>query len=294
VGLAAHKERVSIVNLSIAIPCYNGAAYIGRVIETALKQTHSADEIIVVDDGSIDNSAQIVQAYPVTLIQHASNEGLAAARNTALNAVNSEIILFVDADALAAPDLVETVLKGYDAGDVCLAGVGGQGIEANIQSLADRWRRAHASQGHGPVRKYVPYLFGLCMSYRVSKLRAIGGFRLDFRTNAEDMDAGLRLNAAGFRLLYLPEAHVYHQRTDDVASLKRMMAAWYSAAYRAKRRNNVHPWTLFAGTLRRMIADPITDVIVKRDPALAGLDFRLCGVKFKALWQAAQTREITP
>ena len=277
------------MKISVAIPCYNGEAYISRAIDAILAQTQPAHEIIVIDDGSTDQSAMIIKACPVTLIQHPSNLGLAAARNTAMLAASGEVLLFVDADAFAAPDVIELLSAAYEQGDGCLGGVGGQGIESNIQSLADRWRRAHASQGHGAERKYVPYLFGLCMSYRLTALRQIGGFSTGFRTNGEDMDAGIRMNAAGFRLLYLPEVQVFHQRSDNLASLKRTMAAWYSAAYRAKRRNQARPWTLFVGTLRRMITDPIKDAVVKRDLALAQLSFVLCGVKLKALWQAAQT-----
>jgi GT2 family glycosyltransferase len=127
------------------------------------------------------------------------------------------------------------------------------------------------------------------MSYRVEMLRKVGGFNAAFRTNAEDVDIGLRLNAAGYRLLYLPQAQVFHQRADDQDSLTRAMATWYGAAYRAKRCNNAHPWTLFAGTLRRMVADPIKDVVVLRDPALAWLSLKLCGVKCQALWRARHT-----
>jgi glycosyltransferase involved in cell wall biosynthesis len=276
------------MKISVAIPCYNGAAYVGRAIESILEQTHPASEILVVDDGSTDSSAAIVKSYPVTLLPHAANQGLAAARNTAIQAAGGEILLFMDVDAYAAPDLIEVLMTAYAGGNEHLGGVGGQGIESNIRSIADRWRRAHASQGHGSTRKYVPHLFGLCMSYRLVALRRLGGFDTAFRTNAEDIDLGLRLTAAGFELLYLPEARVFHQRTDDTASLKRAMAAWYGAAYHARQQNNAQPWRLFAGTLRRVVADPVKDVFVWRAPVLVPLSITLSGVKLRALWQAAR------
>ncbi|TFG67248.1 MAG: glycosyltransferase, partial [Anaerolineales bacterium] len=69
--------------MSMLIPCYNRAHHIGHVIQHVLDQTLSAAEVIVVDDASTDESASIIQAYPVTLIRHGVNQGPAAARNTA-------------------------------------------------------------------------------------------------------------------------------------------------------------------------------------------------------------------
>lgn len=272
------------MKVTVAIPCFNGAAHIGRAIEAILNQSRPADEVLIVDDGSTDNSAQIVRRYPVRLIPHNGNRGLATVRNTAIASASGDVLVFVDADAYAAPRLLESLMRGYDGPEV--GGVGGQGIEANVQSRADRWRRAHASQSHGRRPREVDFLYGLCMSFHQDALREVGGFNPTFRTNAEDIDIGLRLNAAGHCLRYEPEAKVYHQRTDDEASLKRTMAAWYAAAYRAKRLNRAQPWRLFAGTLRRIVADPLIDIFVIRDPALVPLSLSIGLIKLRALLQA--------
>jgi GT2 family glycosyltransferase len=272
------------MNITVAIPCYNGAAYVGRAIKAVLDQSRPADEILVVDDGSTDDSAEIIRRYPVRFIQHDGNKGLAAARNSAIAAASGDVLVFVDVDAYADRHLLAVMLEGYREPQV--AGVGGQGIEANIHSRADRWRKAHASQSHGQRPKEVDFLYGLCMSFRLDALREVGGFDPAFRTNAEDMDIGLRLNAAGYRLRYEPGARVYHQRTDDVASLKRAMTAWYAGAYRAKRSNQAQPWRLFAGTLRRIIRDPLEDIFVTRELALAPLSVSIGIIKMKALLRA--------
>ena len=273
------------MTVTAAIPCYNGAGFLGGAIESLLAQTRPAEEILVIDDGSTDGSVAIARDYPVTLIRHGHNQGLAAARNTAIAGAQGAIIAFLDVDAIAAPDWIEVLLSGYEPG---VGGVGGQGIEANVHSLADRWRQAHASQNHGPHPKDVDYLVGLCMSFRRHALERVGGFDLGFRTNAEDMDVGMRLRNAGYRLRYLPGARVFHQRTDDEASLKRTMAAWYSAAYRARKANRQYPWKLFAGTLRRIIADPVSDLVSRRDARMARLSWQIGWLKLHALWQAAR------
>ena len=273
------------MTVTAAIPCYNGASFLGGAIESLLAQTRPAEEILVIDDGSTDGSAGIARDYPVTLMQHEHNQGLAAARNTAISKAEGDIIAFLDVDAGAAPDWIEVLLSGYEPN---VGGVGGQGIEANIHSLADRWRKAHASQNHGQRPKDVEYLVGLCMSFRREALARVGGFDLAFHANGEDMDIGMRLTAAGYRLRYVPGARVYHQRTDDETSLKRTMSAWYSAAYRARKANRQYPWKLFAGTLRRIIADPVADLVHHRDPEMARLSWQIGWIKLHALWQAAR------
>lgn len=273
------------MRVTAAIPCYNGGDYVGRTIESLLTQSRPADQILVIDDGSTDGSAEIVHRYPVRLVQHEQNKGLSAARNTAIAAATGDILAFIDVDALADPDWLKVLLGGYD--DSRVGGVGGQGIESNIHSLADRWRKVHASQGHGDAPRDVEFLYGLCMSFRLSALREVGGFNAAFRTNGEDIDVGLRLGAAGFRLRYLPGAKVYHQRTDDELSLTRTMEAWCVAAYHAKCVNQHQPWRVFAGTLRRIVVDPCSDLLFERDPVLARLSWRIGWAKLRALWRAA-------
>jgi glycosyltransferase involved in cell wall biosynthesis len=278
------------VKITVAVPCYNGAAYVGRTIESLLNQSRSADEILVVDDGSTDESAEIARRYPVKLVQHEHNAGLSAARNTAIAAATGEILAFIDVDAFADRDWLKVLLSGYN-NDVQVGGVGGQGVEVNVHSLADRWRRAHASQGHGDRPKDVEFLFGLCMSFRLDALREVGGFNEAFRTNGEDVEIGIRLNAAGYRLRYLPGAKVYHQRTDDESSLERTMMAWCTAAYQAKCVNHHQPWRVFAGTLRRIVVDPLSDLVVRRDPAMARLSWQIGWKKLYALWRTIRELE---
>jgi glycosyltransferase involved in cell wall biosynthesis len=275
------------MKVSVAIPCYNQAAFIGGAIQSVLDQSRPADEVLVVDDGSTDDSAAIIEQYPVILVSHAENRGLSAARNTALERATGDVLVFIDGDGVADTDLVRVLLTGYED-NPRVAGVGGQGVEVRIHTVADRWRRAHASQGHGDTAIDVEFLYGLCMSFRTELLRSIGGFDVTLRTNAEDMDIGLRLTRAGYRLRYLPEARVYHQRTDDLRSLYTTMASWYKWAYVSRSRNDAQPWRLLFGTLRRLITDPLSDLIVARDYELARLSWQLGWVKLHALWQAAQ------
>jgi glycosyltransferase involved in cell wall biosynthesis len=89
----------SDLTISVVIPAYNAEKYITRSIESVLAQTRPADEIIVVDDGSSDNTAEVVRSFgdKVILIEQ-ENSGASVARNTGIEAAKSEWIAFLDAD----------------------------------------------------------------------------------------------------------------------------------------------------------------------------------------------------
>ncbi|MFH1969179.1 MAG: glycosyltransferase, partial [Verrucomicrobiota bacterium] len=241
--------------ISVLIPCYNQARHIRRVVEATLDQSRPPDEIIVVDDVSQDESVAILRQLSVRLICHEQNQGPAVARNTALQAASGDIVVYIDSDAYADRRLIEALLDAYrQPARRPLAGVGGRGVEEHVVTLYDRWRRLHARQDFGPARRdNVPYLFGLCMSFEREALLKVNGFDPFFPTSAgEDFELGYRLQRAGFMLRYTPEAIVYHQHSDDSEErLKRIQYNWYYWSYLAKHRTRSHPWTLYAGTLRR-------------------------------------------
>lgn len=103
--------------VSIIIPCYNAGRWLAQTLESALAQTHPSIEIIVVDDGSSDNSLAIARSFEprgVCVVAQA-NSGASAARNHGLRLARGEFILFLDADDLLSPDAVArqaTALEG--------------------------------------------------------------------------------------------------------------------------------------------------------------------------------------
>ena len=135
------------MKLSVYIPCYNAASYLERSITGLLNQTRPPDEILIIDDGSTDNTVEIASRFPVRVIRHAKNKGLAAARNTAFANASFELVGAIDADVLPAPDWLEHLSKHFD--DPNVAGTGGRLIEAFHTTPADAWRATHMSQDLG-------------------------------------------------------------------------------------------------------------------------------------------------
>lgn len=276
--------------ISILIPCYNKAEHISRVVESAFDQTHPPEEVIVVDDASTDHSVKILNQLPIRLICHETNRGPAIARNTALQEASGDIVIFIDSDAYADRHMIEMLLAAYDhPRSRTLGGVGGRGIETNLSTVYDRWRDTHARQDFGlTMRDNVPYLFGLCMSFKRSVINDIGRFDPFYPINAgEDLDIGFRLNRAGYWLRYTPKAIVYHQHRDTEENLKRVQYNWYYWSYLAKKRTRNHPWTLVVGTLRRLFVDTLNDLILRRNKEFVRLDLQMFLIKIQALRDAA-------
>jgi glycosyltransferase involved in cell wall biosynthesis len=133
------------VSVCAVVPAYNEAGRISRVLDT-LHASPSVQEIIVVDDGSLDDTAAVVQAHPAAgsgklrLIQHNPNRGKGAAMVTGADAATADVVVFLDADLIGlTPEHVEALLSPVLSGKVVMAlGVfrGGRGATTLAQILA--------------------------------------------------------------------------------------------------------------------------------------------------------------
>lgn len=106
------------MKVSIIIPCYNSEAYLGACMDSVLAQTMEDFEAILIDDGSVDGTLAVAQAYAgrdarVRVLAQ-ENRGVAAARNLGLEHARGEWITFVDSDDLLPPDALHTMLSGAD------------------------------------------------------------------------------------------------------------------------------------------------------------------------------------
>jgi glycosyltransferase involved in cell wall biosynthesis len=99
--------------VSIVIPCFNQAHYLDEAIQSAIALTHSRTQIIVVDDGSTDKSAEVARSYSKVVYFYQSNQGVGAARNTGLGASAGEFVIFLDHDDRLLPNAVEAGLNCF-------------------------------------------------------------------------------------------------------------------------------------------------------------------------------------
>lgn len=126
-----------MTSVSIIVPVYNAERWIGRTLESALAQTFKDTEVIVVDDGSQDGSAEVVRRYPVQYIRQ-ENAGQAAALNAGLAVAQGEFIAFLDSDDLWKPEKLTACVAALRARpDAVLVYTNGDAIGPDDELL---WR----------------------------------------------------------------------------------------------------------------------------------------------------------
>ena len=204
--------------VSLYIPCYNAARFIDECLGGMKRQTYPVDEIMIVDDGSTDDTVAKASRYNVSIIRHGENKGLAATRNTAVTNAKNEFVASLDADCVPSPDWLERLMKNFTGERI--AGVGGKLIERYASTLADRWRAVYMRQHWGSSWSDAPrFLFGSNNVFRKGALLKTGLYNVMYRSNSEDCDISLRLKEKGYILVYEPRAACEHLRADTLRSV---------------------------------------------------------------------------
>lgn len=198
------------MKISAVVPVYNGEKFIAECIESLLKQERKFDEIIVLDDGSSDRTVDIVKKYGVVLIQ-ILHSGRSKARNTGLEKAKSEIVFFVEADAIYSKNFLSECIKLFS--DDSVGGVIGK-LEVKNKD-ASPWTRCRAAELNSRFSEYKPFTAWM---YRKPIIRKIGGFdeSLDI---GEDVLLGERVRKAGFKIAYAPNAVWHHFEPESITKV---------------------------------------------------------------------------
>src|SRR5215212_8886473 len=113
------QEGVASPLVSVVIPCYNQAHFLGEAIESVLAQSHPNFEIIVVDDGSPDDTSEVAARYPGVRLVRQENQGLSGARNAGLARSEGEYVVFLDSDDRLLPEALEAHLEHLETRPEC-------------------------------------------------------------------------------------------------------------------------------------------------------------------------------
>lgn len=217
--------------ISVVIPVYNGEKYIAETIQSLLDQTKKANEIIVVNDGSTDKTKDVLENFSKesNLIFHhfSENKGVAFTRNYGVSLSQGDWILFMDADDLAEPNLLEQYfnkLNESDSDDWVLIHSAYQQIDEKGSLLkgVHRFKQVHSQDilGYQLLRNHV-YLSGTLVK-KDSFIKS-SGFNLSL-THSEDWDLWLRLAAiGGYGYVDIPLFKVRRHGNNTSANIKGML-----------------------------------------------------------------------
>jgi GT2 family glycosyltransferase len=233
-ALAAVREAFADVPLprsidwptfSVVICSYNGARTIGETLEAAKKIDYPSYEIVVVNDGSKDNTREIAESAGVRVIT-TLNKGLSNARNTGMAAANGELIAYLDDDAFPDPHWLTYLASMFLQTDY--AAIGGPNLPPDSDGLVANC--VSAAPG-GPVHVLITdteaeHIPGCNFAVRKSALQAIGGFDPRFRVAGDDVDACWRLHEHGYKIGFSHAAMVWHHRRNSVGAYWRQQRGY--------------------------------------------------------------------
>ncbi len=207
--------------VSVIIPTYNSAQYLAVAIESVLNQTYTNYEIIVIDDGSTDNTVEILEKYQDKIHYiYQENQGVSAARNQGISLSKGELIAFLDADDIFMAHKLEKQVEVFDRQpDLGIVNSGFRLIRENGEFITDikRWETIPELTIetwilHQPV-------LPSAMMFRKQWLEKVEGF--DTRWfSSEDVDLVFRMIAQGCRGVWLPQVTIYYRRHDRSATWK--------------------------------------------------------------------------
>jgi glycosyltransferase involved in cell wall biosynthesis len=185
----------SALLVSIIIPCYNGETYLHHAIESALAQSYQWIEVIVVDDGSVDNTSRIAHSYPVRYV-HQDNCGVSSARNLGIQTSRGAVIVFLDADDRLKREAIDAGVRVLADHPECAMAVGDHVFVAADGSYLANSRKPSLSAFHYEALLTSNFIeMTSTVLFRRSVLEQAGGFNTGLRA-AEDYDLYLRVAAA--------------------------------------------------------------------------------------------------
>lgn len=240
-------ERVKLSRypkVSVIVCSYNGGKTLKDCLESLDLVTYPAFEIVLVDDGSKDDTQQLVAAYETARKERAAktgikppdfmnivqpNMGLSYARNAGAAAARGDVFAYTDSDCMADPDWLYYLMGTLLSGDY--AGVGGP----NISPPAVDWIQAAVSAAPGGpshvllsdvVAEHIP---GCNMAFHRAAFESVGGFDIEYRKAGDDVDFCWRLQTNGGVIAFSPSALVWHYRRFTLQAFRKQQEGYGEA-----------------------------------------------------------------
>jgi O-antigen biosynthesis protein len=203
--------------VSVIVCTYNGGRTLRECLEGLRRMNYPNYEVIIVNDGSTDNTALIASDYPFQLITTA-NQGLSNARNTGAEVARGEIVVYLDDDAIPDPDWLLYITDSFE--NPAYAAVGGPNIAPlDASFVADCVDHAPGTPTHVLYSdREAEHIPGCNFAIRRDLLLQMGGFDSRFRAAGDDVDLCWRLEDMGWKIGFNGAAMIWHHRRSTVRS----------------------------------------------------------------------------
>ncbi len=215
-GVAHRFPITPAPKVSVVVCSYNGAPTLEGCLRALKKQSYPDFEIVVVDDGSRDNTQEILSQFPEVRNIRQENMGLSVARNTGIDAAEGDVVAFTDSDCMPDEDWLYYLMRVLlEEGT---AAVGGP----NISPPAHQWVQAAVAAAPGSPShilfddRRAEHVPGCNMAFWKWALRAVGGFDPVYRKAGDDVDVCWKLLDRGWEIAFSPSAVVWHHRRFNV------------------------------------------------------------------------------
>jgi GT2 family glycosyltransferase len=200
--------------ISVVIPAYNAEALISKCLDSLLKQTidQTKYEIIVVDDGSTDATADVVQSFENVRLIKQNNQGPAAARNNGAANAKGDIILFTDSDCVPAINWIEEMIRPFND-DAEIVGVKGI-YKTDQKELIARFVQAEYEDKYDVLKRdqYIDFVDTYSAGFKRKVFLEFGGYDTSFPVAcAEDVELSFRMFSRGYKMVFNPNAVVSHR-----------------------------------------------------------------------------------
>jgi glycosyltransferase involved in cell wall biosynthesis len=226
--------------VSVVVPTRNRADYLQVTLASLAEQSGDLPyEVVVVDDGSSDDSAAVAERMGAEVVRHESARGPNAARNAGIDRSSAPLIALIDDDVRVPASWVAALAAGAERHDWAEA-IGGP-IRASLEGPAPhacgRESAPITTLDLGPGDRETDFVWSANMAIRRSAVERIGGFDESVPIYGDEEEWLMRLHAGGGRVAYVADAWLEHRRAGDDARLRSLARAEYRRG-RAARRND--------------------------------------------------------
>lgn len=210
------------MRLSVIVPVYNGAAFLRASLPALMDSAHPDFEVMVVDDGSTDDSAAVARECGATVLSLEQRGGPGRARNHAARAATGEVLVFIDADVRVHRDTLTRIDAHLSAHPEAVAVMGSYDDAPEDPGFVSQYKNLFHHFIHQRSSHRAWTFWAGCGAMRKDVFLGAGGFSSSFdRPCIEDIELGARLAASGKRIDLEPAIQATHLKRWTLASLVR-------------------------------------------------------------------------